>query len=222
MDARRLRPPGHRAPARGQPALALGPARQLPDRRRVLRLHRRRLRRQLPSSLPGHGPAGPGRGPALRHAGRAGGPRRRDQRHRRRLDRRASPPTRSRRAASSTTSRSAPPTAPPTSSPTPTWRPGATSSPSTTRSSGRSASRRRFPGWPRTPRPPPRGAPRLGEHNHEVWCDLVGLSEDELADLVDAASSASSEPASDPVAAATGPALEARSGQPWVLTIRPM
>ena len=28
-----------------------------------------------------------------------------------------------------------------------------------------------------------RGAPRLGEHNHEVWCDLVGLSDDELADL---------------------------------------
>jgi crotonobetainyl-CoA:carnitine CoA-transferase CaiB-like acyl-CoA transferase len=29
----------------------------------------------------------------------------------------------------------------------------------------------------------PRGAPRLGEHNREVWCDLVGLSDDELADL---------------------------------------
>jgi crotonobetainyl-CoA:carnitine CoA-transferase CaiB-like acyl-CoA transferase len=29
----------------------------------------------------------------------------------------------------------------------------------------------------------PSGAPRLGEHNREVWCDLVGLSEAELADL---------------------------------------
>ena len=29
----------------------------------------------------------------------------------------------------------------------------------------------------------PSGAPRLGEHNREVWCDLVGLSDDELADL---------------------------------------
>jgi crotonobetainyl-CoA:carnitine CoA-transferase CaiB-like acyl-CoA transferase len=29
----------------------------------------------------------------------------------------------------------------------------------------------------------PSGAPRLGEHNNEVWCDLVGLSEAELAEL---------------------------------------
>jgi crotonobetainyl-CoA:carnitine CoA-transferase CaiB-like acyl-CoA transferase len=29
----------------------------------------------------------------------------------------------------------------------------------------------------------PTGAPRLGEHNREVWCDLVGLSEAELTDL---------------------------------------
>jgi crotonobetainyl-CoA:carnitine CoA-transferase CaiB-like acyl-CoA transferase len=29
----------------------------------------------------------------------------------------------------------------------------------------------------------PSGAPRLGEHNREIWCDLVGLSERELADL---------------------------------------
>ena len=27
------------------------------------------------------------------------------------------------------------------------------------------------------------GAPRLGEHNREVWCDLVGFSEAELAEL---------------------------------------
>jgi crotonobetainyl-CoA:carnitine CoA-transferase CaiB-like acyl-CoA transferase len=30
---------------------------------------------------------------------------------------------------------------------------------------------------------PPAGAPELGKHNHEVWCDLVGLSPDELANL---------------------------------------
>lgn len=31
--------------------------------------------------------------------------------------------------------------------------------------------------------PVPAGAPRLGEHNREVWCDLVGLSEAELDEL---------------------------------------
>ena len=35
-----------------------------------------------------------------------------------------------------------------------------------------------------TASPVPRGAPLLGEHNHEVWCDLVGLSDEELSDLV--------------------------------------
>ncbi|HXY43484.1 MAG TPA: CaiB/BaiF CoA-transferase family protein [Acidimicrobiales bacterium] len=40
-----------------------------------------------------------------------------------------------------------------------------------------------FPRLARRPTPVPRGAPRLGEHNREVWCGLVGLSEDELADL---------------------------------------
>lgn len=35
----------------------------------------------------------------------------------------------------------------------------------------------RFSGWEP---PPPAGAPRLGEHNEEVWCGLVGLSSDEL------------------------------------------
>jgi len=33
------------------------------------------------------------------------------------------------------------------------------------------------------PPPVPTGAPRLGEHNDEVWGDLVGLSEGELAEL---------------------------------------
>ena len=40
-----------------------------------------------------------------------------------------------------------------------------------------------FPRLANSPAAVPRGAPRLGEHNREVWCDLVGLSEDELADL---------------------------------------
>jgi crotonobetainyl-CoA:carnitine CoA-transferase CaiB-like acyl-CoA transferase len=31
--------------------------------------------------------------------------------------------------------------------------------------------------------PVPRGAPALGEHNREVWCDLVGLTPSELEDL---------------------------------------
>jgi crotonobetainyl-CoA:carnitine CoA-transferase CaiB-like acyl-CoA transferase len=29
----------------------------------------------------------------------------------------------------------------------------------------------------------PSGAPRLGEHNKEVWCGVIGLSEAELEDL---------------------------------------
>ena len=40
-----------------------------------------------------------------------------------------------------------------------------------------------FPRLAKHPAPTPSGAPRLGEHNHAVWCDLVGLSDDELADL---------------------------------------
>ncbi len=40
-----------------------------------------------------------------------------------------------------------------------------------------------YPRLARHPTPVPVGAPRLGEHNREVWCDLVGLCEDELADL---------------------------------------
>jgi formyl-CoA transferase len=41
-----------------------------------------------------------------------------------------------------------------------------------------------FPRLTKHPTPVPAGAPRLGEHNHEVWCGLVGLSDAELADLV--------------------------------------
>jgi crotonobetainyl-CoA:carnitine CoA-transferase CaiB-like acyl-CoA transferase len=40
-----------------------------------------------------------------------------------------------------------------------------------------------FPRLSRRPTPPPAGAPRLGEHNKEVWCGIVGLGEDELADF---------------------------------------
>jgi crotonobetainyl-CoA:carnitine CoA-transferase CaiB-like acyl-CoA transferase len=41
-----------------------------------------------------------------------------------------------------------------------------------------------FPRLSRRPTPVPGGAPRLGQHNKEVWCDVVGLSEEELADFV--------------------------------------
>jgi crotonobetainyl-CoA:carnitine CoA-transferase CaiB-like acyl-CoA transferase len=42
-----------------------------------------------------------------------------------------------------------------------------------------------FPRLARNPTPVPSGAPRLGEHNREVWCDLVGLSVAELAELTE-------------------------------------
>jgi crotonobetainyl-CoA:carnitine CoA-transferase CaiB-like acyl-CoA transferase len=38
-----------------------------------------------------------------------------------------------------------------------------------------------FPRFVGEPVPVPSSAPRLGEHNREVWCDLVGLTPDELA-----------------------------------------
>ena len=41
-----------------------------------------------------------------------------------------------------------------------------------------------FPRLSRRPTRVPAGAPRLGQHNKDVWCDLVGLGEDELADFV--------------------------------------
>jgi crotonobetainyl-CoA:carnitine CoA-transferase CaiB-like acyl-CoA transferase len=40
-----------------------------------------------------------------------------------------------------------------------------------------------FPRMVGAPAAVPSGAPRLGEHNRDVWCDLVGLSGDELAGL---------------------------------------
>ena len=38
-----------------------------------------------------------------------------------------------------------------------------------------------FPRFVGEPVPVPSSAPKLGEHNEEVWCDLVGLTADELA-----------------------------------------
>ena len=40
-----------------------------------------------------------------------------------------------------------------------------------------------FPRLQRRPARTPSGAPRLGQHNHDVWCDLLGLGEEELTDL---------------------------------------
>src|SRR5437773_1172698 len=42
-----------------------------------------------------------------------------------------------------------------------------------------------FPRLDGRPPAPPTSAPRLGEHNEEIWCSLVGLSPDELAALRD-------------------------------------
>jgi crotonobetainyl-CoA:carnitine CoA-transferase CaiB-like acyl-CoA transferase len=40
-----------------------------------------------------------------------------------------------------------------------------------------------FPRLRGYPAPVPSGAPQLGEHNHEVWCGLLGVSDAELEDL---------------------------------------
>jgi succinyl-CoA---D-citramalate CoA-transferase len=40
-----------------------------------------------------------------------------------------------------------------------------------------------FPRWSGELPSPPSGAPRLGQHNQEVWCGVVGLSTEELAEL---------------------------------------
>jgi crotonobetainyl-CoA:carnitine CoA-transferase CaiB-like acyl-CoA transferase len=42
-----------------------------------------------------------------------------------------------------------------------------------------------FPRFVGEPRSTPAGAPELGQHNREVWCGLVGLSESEFAGHVD-------------------------------------
>jgi formyl-CoA transferase len=40
-----------------------------------------------------------------------------------------------------------------------------------------------FPRLAKNPGAVPSGAPRLGEHNEEIWCGVVGLSKAELEDL---------------------------------------
>ena len=84
VDPARLRPARRGPLAGGQPAGQLGAARQLPDRRRQVRLHRGRQRRQLPPAVHGDGTPRPADRPPLRHAAEAGRPERRDQRRRRR------------------------------------------------------------------------------------------------------------------------------------------
>ena len=175
---------GHRAPARGQPALHLGPARQLPDRRRVLRLHRGGLRRQLLPALRGHGPARPDR--ATRASPRwPSGPRDGDEINGIVADVDVGPDRRgdhgalrrARRAGRHRLQRRRHLRRPAHGRPR---RPRGGRRPGHRR---RCASRRRSPACAAT-RPPSPRAPRVSvEHNREVWCDLVGLSDDELADL---------------------------------------
>ena len=43
-----------------------------------------------------------------------------------------------------------------------------------------------FPRFVGRPAPTPAGAPELGAHNREVWCELIGLSADELERLGEA------------------------------------
>lgn len=40
-----------------------------------------------------------------------------------------------------------------------------------------------FPRMVGEPSHVPEGAPELGQHNHQVWCEVIGLTEDELAGL---------------------------------------
>ncbi len=71
---------------RGQPARQFGAARQLPDSRRQVRVHRRRLRRQLLPPVQGDGASRPARRRPVHEARRPRRARRPDQRHRRRVD----------------------------------------------------------------------------------------------------------------------------------------
>ena len=182
VDARRLRPARHGPRAGGQPPAQLGPARQLPHRRRQATCA------SSPAPTPtSAGCAGPWTGPTwpttpVRHPGRPGAGARRDQRHRGRRGPPARPPPRSRRPASphdvpvgtaySAADIFADPHMAARGDLVDGRRPG-----------GRAPSASR-------PRSPPRRAPARrrrgpppgsGEHNDEVWCGLVGLSAEELA-----------------------------------------
>ena len=66
---------------------------------------------------------------------------------------------------------------------TPTWRPGVTWSPWTTRSRDPCCSRRPTRAIDGRPPVAPGPAPKLGQHNEAVWGDLIGLAPDELAQL---------------------------------------
>ena len=147
-----------------------------PTARRQVRVHRRRLRRELLAAVQGDGPARPARRPALRQARRPRRARRRDQRHRRRVDgdarRRATiearcvahdVPGRDRVHRGRHLRR-------------PAHR-GARRSRDGRRSgrSARCASRRRSRAASASRRRRRRGAPRLGAHTDEVLDDLLGI-----------------------------------------------
>ena len=133
VDPRRLRPPRRGANARGQPPRELGAARQLPDARRQVRVHRRGVRHELRPPVRGHGAARPRRRPAIREA------RRRGREHNDEINGIVAEwtatldATEIESAASPATYRSRPPTPPPTSLRIRTSRTGATSSRSTIR-----------------------------------------------------------------------------------------
>ena len=171
---------GDPAVARGQPARQLGAARQLPHRRRQVRVHRRGQRRQLLPPVQGDGARRPARRPALHPARRPRRAQRRDQRDRRRVDVVAARRRRSRSAASRPTCRSRRPTPRPTSSPTRTSAARGDLVTVDDPSPGRCASRRRTRGWSASRSPVPSGAPRLGEHTDEVLAELLGLSPDDI------------------------------------------
>ncbi len=88
VDARR-RTTGSASCATGRATASRtrAPLDNYPTARRQVRVHRRRLRRELRAAVQGDGPARPARRSALRQARRPRRARRRDQRHRRGVDR---------------------------------------------------------------------------------------------------------------------------------------
>ena len=183
MDDPCLRPPRDRPHAGGQPAVELGPARQLPDvdgnyvcvvaggDANFARLCRAMGRLDLLDDPRFATLADRARnGDTINASGGA-------------VDFGAERGRGGTRPASPTTCRWRRPTTPGTSPSTPISRRVTISSPSTTPSSARCASRRPIPGWSVSRTPVPSGAPVLGAHNREVWCDLVGLTPAELEEM---------------------------------------